>query len=102
MENDMTDSIVDVLLLRAISDNKEKVKEYQVKVTQFNTQIGILLEENKQYLSEYQKMCIHSTSTKSSVYAEGGYDHVSYTVHTYKCDRCGKVTGTKEERGSYA
>lgn len=99
----MTDTVVDKLLLQAIADNKEKIKGYEVHRIQLQTQIDILTKENAEYLTEYQKACLHTLSTRETVsHMDGGYDHVSETQYRDVCTRCGKVTGSKLVRGTYA
>lgn len=103
MENDMTDTIVDKLLLQAIESNKIKFKEYEVQRIQLQTQMDILSKENTEYLAKYQELCPHPSSTKEWVnYKSGGYDHVSEEEFEDKCDRCGKVLSSKLVRGTYA
>jgi hypothetical protein len=103
MENDMTDTIVDKLLLQAIKSNEVKIKEYEVQRIQLQTQMDILSKENKEYLAKYQEMCSHPSSSREQThYMSGGYDHVSEAQYEEKCDRCGKVLSSKLIRGTYA
>jgi hypothetical protein len=99
----MTDTVVDKLLLQAIASNKEKIKGYEVHRIQLQTQIDILTKENAEYLAEYQKTCPHTESVREQTHhMEGGYDYVSETQYRDVCTRCGKVTGSKLVRGTYA
>lgn len=103
MENDMTDTIVDKLLLQAIESNKIKIREYEVHRIQLQTQMDILSKENTEYLAKYQELCHHPSSTKERThYMSGGYDHVSEEQFEDKCDRCGKVLDSYLVRGTYA
>ena len=99
----MTDTVVDKLLLQAIDNNKDLIKAHEVHRIQLQTQIDILTKENAEYLAEYQKACTHEHSARETVsHMEGGYDHVSETQYRDVCARCGKVTGSKLVRGTYA
>lgn len=99
----MTDSIVDKLLLQAIASNKEKIKGYEVQRIQLQTQIDILTKENIEYLSKYQETCPHTDFVREQTHhMSGGYDYVSETQYEDRCVRCGKVTGSKLVRGTYA
>ena len=96
-------TIIDNLLLQAIDSNKEKIKEYQLKLLQLNTQTEILYKENIAYLEKYQELCPHELSSRETVgYMEGGYDHVSETHYREVCTRCGKITASNVVRGTYA
>jgi hypothetical protein len=99
----MTETVVDKLLQQAIASNKEKIKGYEVHRIQLQTQIDILTKENKEYLDKYQELCPHETSVREETHhMEGGYDYVSETQYRDVCTRCGKVTGSKLVRGTYA
>jgi len=99
----MTDTVVDKLLLQAIANNKELIKTHHVHRIQIQTQIDNLTKENAEYLAKYQELCPHETSARETVsHMEGGYDHVSETQYRDVCTRCGKVTGSKLVRGTYA
>lgn len=103
MEINMTDTVVDKLLLQAIEYNKIKIKEYQEKVVGLQTQAGILLKENVEYTNKYQELCPHTDVKRHQVsHMEGGYDHVSETLFEDKCTRCKKVLGSRLSRGYYA
>lgn len=99
----MTDTVVDKLLLQAIANNKQKINDYQVSIAQLNTQVDILNKENKEYLDKYMELCPHIEVKRYEVsHMEGGYDHKSETLFEDKCTRCGKVMGSRLERGYYA
>ena len=99
----MTDTVVDKLLLQAIASNKEKINGYEVHRIQLQTQIDILTKENAEYLVEYQKACPHKDSARETVSnTAGDYYNVSETQYRDVCTRCGKVTGSKLVRGTYA
>lgn len=103
MENDMTDTVVDKLLQEAIAKNRDLIADHKIHISALNSQVSILTKENEEYLAKYQELCPHTESTRETVsHMEGGYDHVSETQYRDICTRCGKVTGSKLVRGTYA
>ena len=98
----MTSRILEVLLLSRISSNKETIAVITAEIGKLQDRINKLLNENADCLKEHQSICTHTNTTTEHSYSEGGYDYKSVTTYTYKCVRCNKILGTKEEIGSYA
>ena len=99
----MTDTLVDKLLKEAITANGIKINDYRKQIELFNNQIAILNKENKEYVAEYQKNCLHPEKKKRAVsHMSGGHDHTSQTTYEIRCTRCEKLFESRIERGTYA
>ena len=101
MENDMT--VVDKLLEEAIAQTKEAILDLELDIEQTRLNIASKRKDLSEYIEAYQKACPHELSVRETVsHMDGGYDHVSETQYRDVCSRCGKVTGSKLVRGTYA
>lgn len=103
MENGMTDTVVDKLLLEAIKDKEAEIIEITLKVEVYNEAIRLKRDMINEYKLAYQNACPHPKIERKEVsHMAGGYDHVSETQYRDICARCGMITGSKLVRGTYA
>ena len=101
MEDGMT--VVDKLLEKAIEDTIAHIAVLEADIEQSKLHVVHQRNTLADYKKAYQDTCPHELSVRETVsYMEGGYDHVSETQYRDVCTRCGKVTGSKLVRGTYA
>ena len=103
MENDMTDTIVDKLLIEKITQNKQEILNLEEQTQGISKALAKLYSDNREYTISYQKACPHPGTEKIHVsHMSGGYDHVSEDNYNIVCVRCNKIVDSKLVRGTFA
>lgn len=79
-----------------------KVNSLDLEIEGIQIRRKEIVKELQEINKEIQSICTHEEVLKLTEYTEGGYDHKSMTIDTYRCRKCNKVMSIETSYGGYA